>query len=159
MTGGYNLPPNYGYGGGFAAGYQSGQQYMMPPQQQMQPQSQRQQPQQSQMSYVCVPVTSREEAVATRADALTLGTLMPDLVHGCVYLKRFNPNTGSPEFFEFLWDRAQTQPQQQQMMQPQQQQQTQQEWVARSDFEQLCNIVMELQGELKKLKGGEENAE
>ena len=48
------------------------------------------------------PVTSREEAVALQVDFLGPGTLMPDLSHGKIYLKRFNPNTGGCDFFTFL---------------------------------------------------------
>lgn len=47
------------------------------------------------------PVTGREEAVAVPVDFLGPGTLMPDLPHGTVYLKRFNPQTGSSEFYAF----------------------------------------------------------
>ena len=49
----------------------------------------------------CRPVTSREEAVAVLSDYFTQGTVMPDLGHGRIYLKRFNPNTGASDFFEF----------------------------------------------------------
>ena len=48
------------------------------------------------------PVTSREEAVAALVDFFGPGTLMPDLGHGTVYLKRFNQNTGSSEFYAFM---------------------------------------------------------
>lgn len=51
--------------------------------------------------YVCKPVTSREEAVATSTDYFSLGVVMPDLGHGMIYLKRFNQQTGSSDFFEF----------------------------------------------------------
>lgn len=52
-------------------------------------------------AFVCRPVTSREEAVAVQADYFGPGTLMPDLGHGIIYLKRFNPNTGASDFVEF----------------------------------------------------------
>ncbi len=51
--------------------------------------------------YICKPVTSREEAVATSTDYFSLGVVMPDLGHGMIYLKRFNQQTGSSDFFEF----------------------------------------------------------
>ena len=51
--------------------------------------------------YVCKPVTSREEAVATSTDYFSLGVVMPDLGHGMIYLTRFNQQTGSSDFFEF----------------------------------------------------------
>ena len=47
------------------------------------------------------PVTGREEAVAAQVDFGGPGTLMPDLGHGVIYLKRFNPNTGACDLFDF----------------------------------------------------------
>lgn len=55
----------------------------------------------SQPGYVCRPVTSREEAVAVPVDFLGPGTIMPDFGHGMIYFKRFNPNSGGAEFFDF----------------------------------------------------------
>lgn len=49
------------------------------------------------------PVTSREEALAVIADPLSAGVLLPDLSHGVIYLKRFNPNTGASDFGEFVF--------------------------------------------------------
>lgn len=69
------------------------------PTQQMQQVQQVQQPQSG--AYTCRPVTCREEAVAAQTDFFSLGTLMPDLNHGVIYLKRFNPNTGGSDFAEF----------------------------------------------------------
>ena len=57
--------------------------------------------QQATPSYVCKPVTSREEAVAASTDYFSLGVVMPDLGHGMVYLKRFNQQTGASDFFDF----------------------------------------------------------
>lgn len=54
-----------------------------------------------QSSFSCKPVTSREEALAMQTDFLAAGTIMPDLSHGVIYLKRFNPNTGASDFIEF----------------------------------------------------------
>ena len=56
-----------------------------------------------QSNFVCRPVTSREEAVAVQADFFSLGTIMPDLSHGVVYLKRINQQTGASDFFEFVY--------------------------------------------------------
>ena len=50
----------------------------------------------------CRPVTSKEEAQAVQVDFFGPGTLMPDLGHGVVYLKRFNQNTGACDIFEFV---------------------------------------------------------
>lgn len=55
---------------------------------------------QSQGFYVR-PVTSREEAVASQVDFFGPGTIMPDLSHGVIYLKRFNPQSGASDFFVF----------------------------------------------------------
>lgn len=54
-------------------------------------------------NFSCRPVTSREEAVAVPADFFSLGTIMPDLSHGVVYLKRINQQTGASDFFEFVY--------------------------------------------------------
>lgn len=55
----------------------------------------------AQPGFICRPVTSREEAVAVQADYFSPGTFMPDLGHGVVYMKRFNPNTGASDFYTF----------------------------------------------------------
>lgn len=51
--------------------------------------------------YAVQPVTRKEEALAVIADPLSPGVLMPDLDHGVIYVKRFNPNTGTSDFAEF----------------------------------------------------------
>lgn len=56
------------------------------------------------------PVTSREEAVAVIADPLSAGVLLPDLAHGVIYVKRFNPNTGASDFGEFQLVQTQATP-------------------------------------------------
>ena len=53
------------------------------------------------------PVTSREEALAVIADPLVSGVLLPDLGHGVIYMKRFNTQTGTSDFGEFLFAPAQ----------------------------------------------------
>lgn len=71
---------------------------------QVQNNQQMQQPQQAQQQgYLCRPVTSREEAVAVQVDFTGPGTIMPDLSHGMIYLKRFNPNTGASDFLPFAF--------------------------------------------------------
>lgn len=54
-----------------------------------------------QPGYLCRPVTSRLEAEAVQVDFLGPGTIMPDLAHGVIYLKRFNTNTGASDFLVF----------------------------------------------------------
>lgn len=54
-----------------------------------------------QAAFLCRPVTSREEALAVPADFMSNGTIMPDLGHGMIYLKRFDSNTGLSNMFEF----------------------------------------------------------
>lgn len=63
------------------------------------------QPQQSAQTggYVCRPVTCREEAVAAQVDYFSAGIVMPDLAHGAIYLKRFDPNTGASNFLDFKY--------------------------------------------------------
>ena len=53
--------------------------------------------------FVVQPVTSREEALAVIADPMSAGVLLPDLSHGVIYVKRFNPNTGASDFGEFVF--------------------------------------------------------
>ena len=60
--------------------------------------------------FITRPVTSREEAVAVQVDFLGPGTLMPDLGHGTIYLKRFNPNTGASDFFTFTLEQPREEP-------------------------------------------------
>lgn len=56
---------------------------------------------QAQNGFICVPVTSREEAVATRVEAFGPPALMPDFGHGMIYFKRFNEKTALADFAEF----------------------------------------------------------
>ncbi|MBQ0067367.1 MAG: hypothetical protein KBS60_04180 [Phascolarctobacterium sp.] len=58
---------------------------------------------QPQGTFTCRAVTSREEAMAAQTDYFSMGTVMPDLAHGVIYLKRFNSNTGSSDFLEFKY--------------------------------------------------------
>lgn len=51
--------------------------------------------------YICSPVTSREEAVATRVEAFGPPVIMPDLGHGMIYYKRFNEQTALADFEAF----------------------------------------------------------
>ena len=57
----------------------------------------------TQNGFICRPVTSREEAVAVQTDFVSAGTIMPDLGHGMIYFKRFNPNTGLSDWHEFAY--------------------------------------------------------
>lgn len=75
-------------------------------------QPQNQQPMQTQQpGYSVRPVASREEAVAAQTEFLGLGTLMPDLAHGVIYLKRFNQTNGTSELFDFRLSEPEKQPQ------------------------------------------------
>ncbi|MBR4855116.1 MAG: hypothetical protein IKU94_00630 [Bacteroidaceae bacterium] len=56
------------------------------------------------------PVTSREEAVAAQVDFFGPGTIMPDLSHGIIYLKRFNSQSGSSDFFSFSIEQPKEEP-------------------------------------------------
>lgn len=56
--------------------------------------------QQRQGEYICRPVTCREEAVSAPVDYFS-PLVLPDLGHGVIYLKRFNPQTGASDFAEF----------------------------------------------------------
>lgn len=69
-----------------------------------------------QTGFLCRPVTSKEEALAVQVDYLSAGTIMPDLGHGMMYLKRFDSNTGLSNMFEFAL--IQPQPNEGQQEQP-----------------------------------------
>lgn len=55
------------------------------------------------VGFICCPVTSREEAVATRVEAFGPAILMPDLGHGMIYYKRFNDKTALADFGVFRY--------------------------------------------------------
>lgn len=80
-----------------------------------------------QSSFISRPVTSREEALAVQADFFSSGTLMPDLSHGIIYLKRINQQTGGAEFYEFV------------IRQPEQEKQP--EYVTREEFDRFIQSL------------------
>lgn len=88
------------------------------------------------------PVTSREEALAVIADPMSPGVLLPDLGHGVIYVKRFNPNTGISDFGEFRLAPAQPTAAEPQAASP--------EYVTRPDLE---TAIAQLKSELTA-KGG-----
>ena len=96
---------------------------------------------QNQQSFSCRPVTSREEAVAAQIDFMGPGTIMPDLGHGMIYLKRFNPNTGSSDFLLFT-------------LQSQDQEKTDQTvaFASLQDLTDLKDTVNRLEDEIERLK-------
>lgn len=109
----------------------------------MQPAFTQQSPQQIQQNgsntqtmFLCRPVTSREEAIAAQVDFMGPGTIMPDLSHGKIYLKRFNQNTGSSDFFVFSAQAEEPQP----------------AFVPLQDFANLQNTVRQLFDEIEQLK-------
>lgn len=97
------------------------------------------------------PVTSREEALAVIADPLSSGVLLPDLGHGVIYVKKFNPNTGASDFGEFAFVPPKAAPVENPVENS--------ELVYRKDFEEA---VEQLRGEIAALrrparaKGGNE---
>lgn len=97
-----------------------------------------------QSGYVCRPVTSREEAVASQVDFLGPGTLMPDFGHGMIYFKRFNPNSGSAEFYPFALQQPAQAPTQPAPPTP--------AYDPRQDIEALRGDVNALRGELDEIK-------
>lgn len=82
-------------------------------------------PAMQQSGFVCRPVTSREEAVATQVDFFSPGTVMPDLAHGIIYLKRINQQTGSADFLEFYYKQEEKKP----------------EYVTRQEFEEFIKSI------------------
>lgn len=95
------------------------------------------------------PVTNREEAVAAQVDFLGPGTLMPDVNHGIIYLKRFNPNTGACDFLTFRTDTAQAETSEKE----------QPEYATREELEGVRDVVLGLSEEIKTLRGGKRIAE
>lgn len=89
-------------------------------------------PQNNAGAFSCRPVTSKEEATAVQVDFFGPGTIMPDLGHGIIYLKRFNNQTGACDIFEFV------------AQQPKEEAPVQ--YVTKEEFESLRE-------ELEKLKG------
>lgn len=98
------------------------------------------------------PVSSREEALAVIADPLSAGVLLPDLGHGVIYVKKFNPNTGASDFGEFAFVAPKPVPVENPV--------ENMEWVARKDFEaameQLRNEIAALKRPGKGKGGSEE---
>lgn len=99
---GYNPGFNPGFGAQMpSAGFSGGMGYpspQMPPQSAPAPVSAP-----TAGGFAVQPVTGREEALAVIADPLSSGVLLPDLGHGVIYFKRFNPNTGASDFGEFVF--------------------------------------------------------
>lgn len=60
-----------------------------------------------QNGFSCRPVTSREEALGVPAEFGCAGTIMPDLGHGMIYLKRLDMNTGLSNMYEFALQQPQ----------------------------------------------------
>lgn len=95
-------------------------------------------PQMSQQpSFSCRPVTSREEAQAAQIDFFSPGSIMPDLGHGVIYLKRFNQNTGGSDLFTFVLQQEQPK-----ALEP------------ADEMKELRKMVEDLRKEVDYLKGG-----
>ena len=111
-----------------------------------QPQIQQPQPQQTapqpqvQSGFICRPVTSREEALATPCDFMAAGVIMPDMAHGMIYLKRFNSQTGASDFADFAYTPP-TAPAKDTA-----------DYTPRADFDKLCAAFAALQTEVEKMK-------
>ena len=90
-----------------------------------------------QPSFSCRPVTSREEAQAAQIDFFSPGSIMPDLGHGVIYLKRFNQNTGGSDLFTFVLQQEQPK-----ALEP------------ADEMKELRKMVEDLRKEVDYLKGG-----
>lgn len=53
-------------------------------------------------------VTSKEEALGVPVDFMGGVTILPDIGHGRIYTKVFNPNTGAADFLEYRLVPAET---------------------------------------------------
>jgi hypothetical protein len=132
LYGGY-MAYNFGYNQNpYYTGYN-------PQIQQPQPQQTAPQPQ-VQSGFICRPVTSREEALATPCDFMAAGVIMPDMAHGMVYIKRFNSQTGASDFADFAYTPP-TAPAKDTA-----------DYTPRADFDKLCAAFAALQTEVEKMK-------
>ena len=106
-------------------------------------------PQSQQQAFATRPVTSREEAVAVQVDFMGAGTLMPDLSHGAIYLKRFNQETGACDFLTFTAEQTK-------MENP-----TPTEYATKADLLEMRQVIEGLAGDLDRLrtKGGKRLAD
>lgn len=94
--------------------------------------------------FLVQPVTSREEALAVIADPMVSGVLLPDLGHGVIYMKRFNPQNGTSDFLEFSFVQP-TQAVEKAVETP--------EYVTRKDFDEaMAQLRAELVPRGKRLK-------
>lgn len=109
------------------------------------------QPQSQQQAFATRPVTSREEAVAVQVDFIGAGTLMPDLSHGAVYLKRFNQETGACDFLTFSAERSNTE----NTAAPTT------EYATKVDLLEMQQVIQSLAGDIDRLrmKGGKRSAD
>lgn len=63
-----------------------------------------------QSAFKLIPVASYDEAIAVPTDFMGNMLLMPDLSHGFIYTKVFNPNTGGSIFNRYKYIPPDTQP-------------------------------------------------
>ena len=126
-------------------GYQP---HQMGYQAQMQPMFQQyQQPVPQQEQLFCRPVASVDEARGIPVDFSGKPMILPHLNAGRIYVKAFDPASGSSVIREF---RAYEEP-------PETQQTV--AYAPMSEVEQLKQIVFDLQNELKAIKGGKRKAQ
>ena len=83
-------------------------------------------------------VASREEALGVPADFMGTPLFLPDLGHGVIYLKKFDPNTGTAPLYEFRIAKTE--------------EQAPQEYAKISDLQALNDKVDNLSAEIEKLK-------
>lgn len=120
--------------------FQPTQQPYMPGSYNYQPQIP-QMPQQA--GFACRPVTSREEAQAAQIDFFSPGSIMPDLGHGVIYLKRFNQNTGGSDLFTFALQQDQPK--------------TEPVYAPADEVKELRRMVEDLKKEIERMKGAAGN--
>ena len=117
--------------------YQPMQGYQQQP---MMNQPQTQNTQQAQQSnFVCRPVASKEEALGVPVDFMGNPMFFPDLAHGVIYVKQFNPNNGTADVFEFRGQQKQTSA-------------PEPSFVPLDEFNAMKDTIARLQGEIEQLK-------
>ena len=95
--------------------------------------------QQQEQPLFCRAVTSREEALGVPVDFSGRPMTLLDTTHGRIWVKTFNPNTGSADLAEY----RRVAPEQAEA----------QAFVPLGEFQQLQNVVSRIAEELQQLKG------
>lgn len=144
----YGNYPAYGSGFGMTQPYQNQMMMQAPQQMPLSAPQVASQPTQG-ISQASRPVSNMAEANAVQADFSGALMVFPDLTHNRVYIKRWNMQTGSADFGEFapiIPAQSNEEPQKQDIA-----------FASLQDFQDLQDLVNNLQKEVERLKKPETN--